>query len=110
MTPLHWAVEREHVKVIHVLLEHGADPSAISKFHKTPVGLALDRDRLDLVEILQQEREIIGIQTHQQNQTNSVELEAATHNLVQLETEETKQEQKFEIPQTSPFKRKFMQG
>jgi len=87
MTPLHWAVEHEHVDVMHILLDHGADTNATSKFHKTPISLALEHDRLDLVDILQQQREIIGIPTHQQNQANSAELEVATHNLVQLEAE-----------------------
>lgn len=87
MTPLHWAVEHEHVDVMHILLDHGADTNATSKFHKTPISLALEHDRLDLVDILQQQREIIGISTHQQNQANSAELEVATHNLVQLEAE-----------------------
>lgn len=87
MTPLHWAVEHEHVDVMHILLDHGADINATSKFHKTPISLALEHDRLDLVDILQQQREIIGVQTHQQNQANSAELEVATHNLVQLEAE-----------------------
>ncbi|EFN76087.1 GA-binding protein subunit beta-2 [Harpegnathos saltator] len=90
MTPLHWAVEREHVRVIHTLLEYGADPAAISKFGKTPVSLALEHDRLDLVDILQQEREIVGIKAHQQSEANSAELEAATHNLMQLEADEIK--------------------
>lgn len=94
MTPLHWAVEREHVKIIHTLLEHGADPLAISKFGKTPVSLALEHDRLDLVDILKQEREIIGIKAHQQSEANSAELEAATHNLMQLEADDIKD--KFE--------------
>ncbi|XP_076753991.1 ada2a-containing complex component 3 isoform X1 [Xylocopa sonorina] len=98
MTPLHWAVEREHVEVMHVLLEHGADANATSKFDKTPISLALEHDRLDLVDILQQEREIVGIRAHQQNQANSAELEVATHNLIQLESER-EEEQKFELAQ-----------
>lgn len=107
MTPLHWAVEREYLEVIHILLEHGADANATSKFDKTPISLALEHDRLDLVDILQQEREI---QAHQQNQANSAELEVATHNLIQLETEK-EEEQKFEIQQqSSQHKRKFTQG
>lgn len=98
MTPLHWAVEREHVEVMQVLLEHGADANATSKFDKTPISLALEHDRLDLVDILQQERQIIGVRAHQQSQANSAELEVATHNLIQLETER-EEEQKFELPQ-----------
>lgn len=111
MTPLHWAVEREHVEVMHVLLEHGADANATSKFDKTPISLALEHDRLDLVDILQQEREIVGIRAHQQNQANSAELEVATHNLIQLESEREEEQQKFELPQQdSQQKKKITQG
>ncbi|XP_018350006.1 PREDICTED: ankyrin-1 [Trachymyrmex septentrionalis] len=117
MTPLHWAVEREHIDVMHILLDHGADTSATSKFEKTPVSLALEHDRLDFVDILQQERELIGIQAHQQNQVNSVELEVATNNLVQLEANNSKssiieEEQKFGTTQQqqSPRKRKLSQA
>ncbi|KZC12262.1 PREDICTED: tankyrase-1 [Dufourea novaeangliae] len=99
MTPLHWAVEREHVEVMHVLLEHGADANATSKFDKTPISLALEHDRLDLVDILQQEREIVGVRAHQQNQANTQELEVATHNLIQLESEREEEQQKFELTQ-----------
>lgn len=90
MTPLHWAVEREHAEVMLVLLEHGADPNSTSKFSKTPITLALEHDRLDLVDMLQQEREIINVQ---QNQLQSAEIEAATQNLIQLEAERQKEEQ-----------------
>lgn len=121
MTPLHWAVEREHVDVIHILLDHGADANATSKFEKTPISLALEHDRLDLVDILQQDRVVIGIQAHQQNQANSAELEVATNNLVQLEAEtennskssiiQEEEQQKFGIQQQqSQRKRKFSQG
>ncbi|XP_043249323.1 GA-binding protein subunit beta-2 isoform X1 [Colletes gigas] len=99
MTPLHWAVEREHIEVMHVLLEHGADANATNKFDKTPISLALEHDRLDLVDILQQEREIIGIRAHQQSQVSSAELEVATHNLIQLESEREEEQQKFELSQ-----------
>ncbi|XP_076237921.1 ada2a-containing complex component 3 [Calliopsis andreniformis] len=106
MTPLHWAVEREHVEVMHVLLEHGADANATSKFDKTPISLALEHDRLDLVDILQQEREIVGVRAHQQNQVNSAELEVATHNLIQLETEREEEQQKFELSQQQSQQRR----
>jgi len=120
MTPLHWAVEREHVDVMHILLDHGADTNATSKFEKTPISLALEHDRLDLVDVLQQERVLIGIQAHQQNQANSAELEVATNNLVQLEAEnnsknsitQEEEQQKFGIiqQQQSQRKRKLSQG
>jgi GA-binding protein transcription factor beta len=90
MTPLHWSIEKEHTEVMLVLLEHGADPNSSSKFNKTPISLALEHDRLDLVDMLQQEREIINVQ---QNQLQSAEIEAATQNLMQLEAERQKEEQ-----------------
>lgn len=52
MTPLHWAVERGHLPVIEVLLEHNADVNALSKFDKTPITVALDNGRLDLAQLL----------------------------------------------------------
>jgi len=118
MTPLHWAVEREHVEVMHILLEHGADMNASSKFNKTPLSLALEHDRLDLVDILRQEREITGIQAQQQSQASSAELDIATHNLIQLETESNSrssvtsdaEQQKFTITQQQaqqPQQRKY---
>jgi len=120
MTPLHWAVEREHMDVMHILLDHGADTNATSKFEKTPISLALEHDRLDLVDVLQQERVLIGIQAHQQNQANSAELEVATNNLVQLEAEnnsknsiiQEEEQQKFGMTQQqqSQRKRKLSQG
>lgn len=120
MTPLHWAVECEHMDVMHILLDHGADTNATSKFDKTPISLALEHDRLDLVDILQQERMLIGIQAHQQSQANSAELEVATNNLVQLEAEnnskssiiQEEEQQKFGITQQQQpqRKRKLSQG
>lgn len=109
MTPLHWAVEREHIEVMHILLEHGADANATSKFDKTPISLALEHDRLDLVDILQQERQIVGLRAHQQSEANSEELEVATHNLIQLESER-EEEQKFEPSHQAQSRRKITQG
>lgn len=53
MTPLHWAVERGHVNVINCLLRWGADVNACSKFEKSPLDVALDNDREDLAQLLQ---------------------------------------------------------
>lgn len=113
MTPLHWAVEREQVDVMHILLDHGADTNAISKFEKTPFSLALEHDRLELIDVLRKERVLIGIQAHQQSQANSVELEVATNNLVQLEAENNSKSsiiheegQKFGILQQQQSQRK----
>lgn len=85
MTPLHWAVERKCSRVMQILLDHGADPNAMSKFDKSPITLALEHNRADLLKLLQQERELMGIQLQQQNQLNTAEIEAATQHLMQIE-------------------------
>ncbi|KAI4498562.1 hypothetical protein M0802_006268 [Mischocyttarus mexicanus] len=113
MTPLHWAVEKEHIEVMHILLEYGADKNAISKFDKTPMTLAEEHDRNYLIEILQQEREIVGVQAQQQYQASSAELEVATHNLIQLEADEeavNEEQQQLELlQQQSQSKRRSTQ-
>ena len=53
MTPLHWAIEREHVDTVEVLLQRGADPHIVSKFDKTAFDIALDNNRHDIVQLLQ---------------------------------------------------------
>lgn len=53
MTPLHWAVENQNLEVIETLLQAGADPNALSKFDKSPVSMAKDLDRSDIVELLE---------------------------------------------------------
>lgn len=112
MTPLHWAVEQEHKDVIHILLEHGADPNASSKFDKTPIGLAFEHNRLDLVAILQQDRDILHMQQEQQQQQqqqieiNSPEINEASHSLMQIEDEQEQQpihQQKRKITQGKNF-------
>lgn len=52
MTPLHWAVEKRHNKVVEMLLQHGADPNALSKFDKSPILLATNMKQMELVRIL----------------------------------------------------------
>ena len=38
-TPLHWAVQKENIQVVRLLLEHGADVNARDKSGKTPSQL-----------------------------------------------------------------------
>lgn len=45
MTPLHWAVEKQHDAVVELLLRHGADPTLMSKFDKTPISIAIELNR-----------------------------------------------------------------
>jgi ankyrin repeat protein len=53
MTPLHWAVEREHVDTVEVLLQNYANPHDVNKFDKTAFHIALDNNRHDIVQLLQ---------------------------------------------------------
>lgn len=52
MTALHWAVEKRHDKIVEMLLQHGADPNAESKFGKSPITIASEAGQVDLVRIL----------------------------------------------------------
>lgn len=52
MTPLHWAVQKGHKSIAKVLLQHGADPNAMSKFSKSPITLAVELEQNDLVQEL----------------------------------------------------------
>lgn len=52
MTPLHWAAERGHTEVVEILLKHGADPYAISKFNKTPHSLACEKKHHDILKLI----------------------------------------------------------
>lgn len=52
MTALHWAVEKRHDKIVERLLQHGADPNAVSKFGKSPISIATEAGQVDLVRIL----------------------------------------------------------
>lgn len=40
MTPLHWAVEMDHIEVVHYLLAKGADPHVLNKFEKSSFDIA----------------------------------------------------------------------
>lgn len=53
MTPLHWAVQNEHLDVISLLLKHGANPDIVNKFEKTPADIAVDLNRMDILQQLQ---------------------------------------------------------
>lgn len=53
MTPLHWAVEKEKLETIKVLLQNGADPTMVNKFDKTCFDIANDSERHDIIDLLQ---------------------------------------------------------
>ena len=93
MTPLHWAVEKQNMEVIQILLDYNADPNAGSKFNKTPISIALEHNMLDLVTVLEQRRR----DPNHQGQASTAELEVATQNLMDLETERQKEQEKLEL-------------
>ena len=53
MTPLHWAVAKNQKECVELLLKHGANTEARSKFDKTPMEIASDNNNADLFEMLE---------------------------------------------------------
>lgn len=53
MTALHWAVQNEHMDTVVLLLKHGANPDIVNKFEKTPADIAVDLNRMDILQQLQ---------------------------------------------------------
>jgi len=51
-TPLHGACGQGHVKVVEMLLKHGADADAKNNFGDTPLHRACDNDHVEVVEML----------------------------------------------------------
>lgn len=60
MTPLHWAVENKHTKIVEMLLECNADPTIISKFCKTPLTIAYETEQFELIKKIE-----LAIQTRE---------------------------------------------
>jgi GA-binding protein transcription factor, beta len=86
MTPLHWAVEREFTNIVQILLSHGADPHAISKFRKTPYSLAQAHNNVDILKLL-----AAATQLHE---SNLKQTQKATDSLVS-------EMQRFQKPKTT---------
>lgn len=53
MTPLHWAIEKKFKAIVRILLKHDADVLGVSKFGRTPIGLAVLTEQADILEDLQ---------------------------------------------------------
>lgn len=52
MTALHWAIEKRFPKLVTLLLKHGADPTVMSKFDKSPITLSLETKQDDVFQEL----------------------------------------------------------
>ncbi|XP_026833444.1 tankyrase-2 isoform X2 [Drosophila erecta] len=57
MTPLHWAVEKRHKGIVRLLLKCHADVALVSKFGKTPIGLAVYTEQADVLAELEAARQ-----------------------------------------------------
>ncbi|XP_016960049.1 GA-binding protein subunit beta-1 isoform X2 [Drosophila biarmipes] len=57
MTPLHWAVEKGHKGIVRLLLKCQADVALVSKFGKTPIGLAVYTEQADVLAELEAARQ-----------------------------------------------------
>ncbi|KAM6309302.1 GA-binding protein subunit beta-2 isoform 1-T3 [Podargus strigoides] len=54
MTALHWATEHNHRDVVELLIRYGADVHAFSKFDKSAFDIALDKNNLETLLMLQE--------------------------------------------------------
>lgn len=52
MTPLHWAVQNGHAEVAAMLISYGAITNVANKFNLTPIDIAHQIKRADIVEII----------------------------------------------------------
>jgi hypothetical protein len=52
--PLHYAIHRNNVSVVKVLLEAGADPNLLNGDHQSPLRLALDGEYDDIAQLLRE--------------------------------------------------------
>lgn len=60
MTPLHWAVENRHPKIVEMLLDCNADPTVVSKFCKTPLTIAYETEQFEVIKKIE-----LAIQTRE---------------------------------------------
>ncbi|KAL3280287.1 hypothetical protein HHI36_017777 [Cryptolaemus montrouzieri] len=85
MTPLHWAAQNGHANVVQALLKAGADKNIANKFGLKPVDIAHQIDRLDIVEMIEEEQ--------QEDPTKAAE------NLTIEMAAEDENQSRFEIPE-----------
>lgn len=97
MSPLHWAVVRRFPDLVSTLLKHGADPTAASKFDKTPISLALETKQNEVFQELVTHNEMTTSQQEQQEATNSLVYEMEKDNQSNLEPSII-----YESPESSP--------
>lgn len=98
MTPLHWAVIKRFPDIVILLIKNGADPTATSKFDKTPMSLALETKQNDVFQELITHNEMTTSQQEQQDATNSLVYEMEKDNQSNIEPSII-----YESPENSPI-------
>lgn len=101
MTPLHWAVEKRFSKIVSHLLKYGAEPTAVSKFDKTPILLAIESKQNDIFQELISHNEMIG-QQEQQDATDTLISELEKDNYNNMTTEDMETDIVYSSPESSP--------
>lgn len=101
MTPLHWAVEKRFSKIVSHLLKYGAEPTALSKFDKTPILLAIESKQNDIFQLLISHNEMIG-QQEQQDATDTLISELEKDNYNNITTEDMDTDIVYSSPEGSP--------
>lgn len=95
MTPLHWAVEKRHKGIVRLLIKHNADVTAISKFGKTPIALAVLTEQPDILQELEAARQIQ--QNRKYNEQHEKETNEAVNSIMGLTNDYEPAEKKFRL-------------
>lgn len=102
MSPLHWAVEKRHRKLVTLLLQHGADPEALSKFEKTPITLSIETQQTDVYEELVSHNELAICQQEQNEATESLMNEMEKDNYQAISRSDAETDVVCTSPASSP--------
>lgn len=95
MTPLHWAVEKRHKGVVRMLIKHNADVTAISKFGKTPIALAVLTEQADILQELEAARQLQ--QSRKYNEQHEKETNEAVNSIMGLTNDDEPAEKRFRL-------------